>query len=241
MTIMVRTRNRAFSYRRFSTKEQAHGDSLRRQEDAAARYCQSNGLVLDTELQLLDPGRSAYRGKHLDPQKGALGKFVSLAEANRLPKDAAVLLVDDVSRLTRLGWLASAQLLSQILETGLDVVFVDTGERVTKQNFSRLAGALAYLLRAETSHQESVDKGRKIGEVQHAKRQAARDSGTIATRALPSWIECVGSELVEIRGKPTRRGGKLRLIRNRAKVVKEIFEPLSGTPAARVNARSPKN
>lgn len=216
-------RNRAFSYRRFSTPEQAHGDSLRRQADAAARYCQQHGLVLDTDLRLTDPGKSAFKGKHLDPEKSALGQFVRRAEAGKLPADAGALLVDDVSRLTRLGWLESANLLSRILQTGIDVVFVDSGERITKQTFGKLSGALTYLLRAETSHQESVDKARKLSEVRQTERAAAADSGRIATRALPSWIECHGSKLVEVRGRPTREGGKLRLIPGRAKLVKEIF------------------
>jgi hypothetical protein len=40
----------AFSYVRFSTPEQAKGDSLRRQGEAAARWCQRNGVRLDTSL-----------------------------------------------------------------------------------------------------------------------------------------------------------------------------------------------
>lgn len=231
------TRNRAFSYRRFSTPEQRQGDSIRRQEDAAARYCTSNGLVLDDELQLLDPGRSAFKGKHLDPEKSALGKFVALAEAGRLPKDAAALLCDDVSRLTRLGWLESANLLSRILQTGLDVVFTDSGERVTKANFARLSGALTYLLKAETSHQESADKARKLEEVWQAHRDQARESGRLFTRMLPAWIEVHGSKLAEVRGVPTRTGGKLRLVPARAKVVKEIFTRYAAGEGKRVIVR----
>jgi DNA invertase Pin-like site-specific DNA recombinase len=232
-------RNRVFSYRRFSTPEQALGDSIRRQDDAAARYCAQHGLVLDDELRLIDPGRSAFKGRHLDPERSALGQFMKRAESGELPRDTAALLVDDVSRLTRLGWLESANLLARILQTGIDVIFTDSGERITKQNFSRLSGALTYLLRAETAHGESADKSRKLSEVKEAQRAAIREGKrAIFTRALPSWIECHGAKLVEINGRIMRQGGKLRLIPRRAKVVKEIFERYASGEGKRAIAES---
>lgn len=37
---------KAYSYIRFSSPEQAKGDSYRRQREAAEAYCQANGLEL---------------------------------------------------------------------------------------------------------------------------------------------------------------------------------------------------
>jgi hypothetical protein len=47
---------KAYSYVRFSTPEQAKGDSHRRQTEKAAKYAAENGLELDTELRLADLG-----------------------------------------------------------------------------------------------------------------------------------------------------------------------------------------
>jgi hypothetical protein len=41
---------RAFSYRRFSTPEQAKGHSLKRQTEAAEAWCAAHGVELDREL-----------------------------------------------------------------------------------------------------------------------------------------------------------------------------------------------
>jgi DNA invertase Pin-like site-specific DNA recombinase len=43
---------KAYSYIRFSTPQQALGDSLRRQTEKAAKYAMEHGLTLDTELNL---------------------------------------------------------------------------------------------------------------------------------------------------------------------------------------------
>ena len=57
---------KAYSYIRFSTPEQGHGDSERRQREAATEYAENNGLelVLDREYQFLDFGVSAYKGRN---------------------------------------------------------------------------------------------------------------------------------------------------------------------------------
>ena len=56
---------RAYSYVRFSTPQQAAGDSLQRQKDKAAKYALEHGLTLDTELKMMDLGVSAHRGKNV--------------------------------------------------------------------------------------------------------------------------------------------------------------------------------
>jgi hypothetical protein len=48
----------AFSYLRFSSPEQAKGDSVRRQTEATADWCQRNNAQLDTSLRLEDRGVS---------------------------------------------------------------------------------------------------------------------------------------------------------------------------------------
>jgi DNA invertase Pin-like site-specific DNA recombinase len=49
--------NTAYSYVRFSTADQASGDSIRRQREAALGYAARHGLTLDETYR--DPGLTA--------------------------------------------------------------------------------------------------------------------------------------------------------------------------------------
>src|SRR5918993_3400646 len=82
----------AFSYVRFSSPEQAEGDSLRRQTEAAAAWCKRNGYRLDTSTTLHDLGTSAFRGKHrADPEKNPLAAFLDLVGQRRVPAGSVLL------------------------------------------------------------------------------------------------------------------------------------------------------
>ena len=53
---------KAYSYLRFSTPEQAEGDSYRRQMAAALDWCKRKGVELDDKLRFHDLGKSGYTG-----------------------------------------------------------------------------------------------------------------------------------------------------------------------------------
>jgi DNA invertase Pin-like site-specific DNA recombinase len=63
----------AYSYVRFSSAEQAKGDSLRRQTAKAAAWCLENGYTLDPSTYK-DLGVSGFRGKNA--ASGALAQFL---------------------------------------------------------------------------------------------------------------------------------------------------------------------
>ncbi|MFC3071202.1 recombinase family protein [Phenylobacterium soli] len=54
------TSRRAYSYVRFSTPEQARGDSFRRQWAMATKYAADHGLELDETMTFQDRGVSGY-------------------------------------------------------------------------------------------------------------------------------------------------------------------------------------
>src|SRR5690242_9369427 len=87
----------AVSYLRFSTPEQAKGDSLRRQTEASEKWCDRNGLALDTTIR--DLGVSAHRGKHRS-DKAALGRFLEEVKAGRVPR-GSYLVIENLDRLSR--------------------------------------------------------------------------------------------------------------------------------------------
>src|SRR5262245_53827810 len=90
----------AYSYVRFSTPEQARGDSLRRQTEAARAWCARNGVMLDTDLTLHDLGKSAVRGEHHQDDRHALGALIKLAERGKVPPHS-YLIIERLDRLTR--------------------------------------------------------------------------------------------------------------------------------------------
>lgn len=64
---------KAYSYIRFSTKEQEKGDSERRQSEGNKEIAKKLGLTLDDTLHLTDKGVSSYTGDNRT--KGALGNY----------------------------------------------------------------------------------------------------------------------------------------------------------------------
>src|SRR5262245_40837291 len=89
----------AFSYIRFSHPDQAKGDSLRRQTEAARDWCGRNGLCLDETTTLRDLGRSAYTGKHRsNPDRHALAAFLKLIEQGKVPR-GSFLIIENLDRL----------------------------------------------------------------------------------------------------------------------------------------------
>ncbi|HEV8029566.1 MAG TPA: recombinase family protein, partial [Stellaceae bacterium] len=90
-------RPRAYSYLRFSTPEQEHGDSLRRQASMAEAYADKHGLELDAR-SYRDLGVSAFRGANAET--GMLGEFLDLVRSKAIPQ-GSYLLVESMDRLSR--------------------------------------------------------------------------------------------------------------------------------------------
>ncbi len=89
----------AIGYVRFSTPEQAKGDSERRQVAATEAWCRRNGIALDGSLSLRGLGVPAYRGKHRS-DKAALGQFLEAVKQGEVPK-GSFLIIENLDRLTR--------------------------------------------------------------------------------------------------------------------------------------------
>lgn len=180
---------KAYSYIRFSSPEQAKGDSYRRQRTAALKYCAENGLELaDTkEYRFFDSGRSAYTGKHISDE-GEFGRFLSLVNEGQI-KPGSYLLVESLDRLSRDKVnIALAQLLN-LLETGIKVVTLS--DKRTYSNDSpdlatELIVSIAVMMRA---HNESSEKGNRVAEAWQKKRERARNEKTPNGAACPYWLK----------------------------------------------------
>jgi DNA invertase Pin-like site-specific DNA recombinase len=65
------------SYKRFSDKQQEDGDSERRQDDGAVKYCEKHGYRL-SDLSFWDKGKSAFSGS----KQKLLQEFLRIMHAN---------------------------------------------------------------------------------------------------------------------------------------------------------------
>src|SRR5262245_59664551 len=196
----------AFSYIRFSTPEQAKGDSLRRQTEAARNWCERNGAHLDTGTTLHDLGKSAFRGEHHKDDRHALGAFIKLAEAGRIPPDS-YLIIERLDRLTREDVNDALELFLRLKKL-VKIVQLHPVEVVhdRRSNPMQLMMALVEVMRGRDA---SAGKSERISAAWDAKRKCAREKGTVVTYRFPNWI--------------CKRGDKLVLVPDRAETVRLIY------------------
>lgn len=210
-------RKLAFSYMRFSTKKQEHGDSLRRQtklrDDYLARHSE---WALDDTLKP-DAGVSAWKGKNAT--HGELRIFMEMIAAKKIqPGDA--LIVESVDRISRQGIDVGYDLLKKILKAGVHIITLSPERNFGPDAITGLGkGAFELQMILERAAEESEIKSQRCGAAWRRKKEGAR-TGLIVTERLPFWVK-LGPD------------GKLELIPEKAKVVKRIFKLAAngyGTP-----------
>lgn len=176
---------RAYSYLRFSTPEQAKGDSSRRQMALARDYALRNGLDLDEELTFQDLGVSAFRGRNAET--GRLGEFLEAVKDGIVPS-GSYLLVESLDRISRQAARKALRALENIVEAGITVVTLSDGKAYTADTIDddpmSLMLALMIFIR---SNEESATKSRRLKAAWENKRATA-DKRPLTARA-PAWLE----------------------------------------------------
>jgi DNA invertase Pin-like site-specific DNA recombinase len=209
----------AYSYLRFSTPEQARGDSLRRQTALAEAYAKRQGLQLDTELSLRDLGVSAFRGANA--AVGALGAFLKAVGDGLVPK-GSLLLVEALDRVSRQTARKAVRTLEEIVEAGITVVTLNDGKQYTEASLNGTDFLLAILLFMRGA-EESETKSKRLKAAWTEKRKRAAQ-GEIQTVRAPAWILAEGS------GSLRFKNATLCLIPQRAKLIQRMFRMfLAGT------------
>jgi DNA invertase Pin-like site-specific DNA recombinase len=207
-------RPRAYSYVRFSTPEQANGDSLERQTKAARAWAAARGLELDEELTFRDEGVSAFLGANA--ATGALGAFLEAVRAGTVPK-ASYLLVESLDRISRQAVRKASRTMEDIVEAGVTVVDLsDGGREYSTDALDRDAFLfITMALRFVRANEESTLKSTRVAAAVQRKREKFASDQPLDrpfTRALPAWITWSDED----------KG--YRLIPERAGLVRRIFE-----------------
>lgn len=197
---------KAYSYLRFSTPEQAKGDSSRRQTALAREYAARHDLELDETLTFADLGVSAFRGRNAET--GRLGEFLT-AVKDGVVAQGSYLLVESLDRISRQSARKAIRALENIVEAGITVVTLGDGKAYTAEIIDddpmSLMLALMIFIR---SNEESATKSRRLKAAWENKRATA-DTRPLTARA-PAWLELM----------PDR---SWRVREDRAEVVRRIY------------------
>lgn len=193
------------SYTRFSSSEQALGDSERRQVEAAQRWAKERGYTLTDKFQFIDRGRSGFKGHH---RSGDFGKFLSIVEAGEVPP-GSILLVENIDRLSRerLGKQLRT-IICDILEKGIKIVTLSPQDEFTMESVEDggIYRLIAYMM---MSYAESKKKADRISASWENKRKLARD-GKVLSKNAPAWLRV--------------KDGKFEVIPEAAETVRWIFQ-----------------
>jgi DNA invertase Pin-like site-specific DNA recombinase len=181
---------KAYSYTRFSTPEQAKGDSATRQAQYAQRWCERHDIELDNELTFRDEGVSAYEGTNAE--KGALGAFLRAVENGDVPR-GSYLLVESLDRISRQKPHKAVRLMGDIIEHGVTVVDLSDNEKeYSEETLEQDNSALIMMvLRFARANEESALKSARVAAARERQRQkfASNEPLTQAyTRQLPGWL-----------------------------------------------------
>lgn len=173
----------AYSFLRWSTKGQnkENRDSRKRQTESAERWINehSNGEYQLSDKIFIADGQSAFKGSHISKEKdahgiakGELRRFIQQVEDGTISKDS-ILLIDSVDRFSRLSPPQALTLFSEVLNTGIGLVFTGTHEkRVVNNELLAKEGHILYFIIGELirSNTESAEKSRKIVSSQQSKK-----------------------------------------------------------------------
>ncbi len=175
---------RVYSFRRWSTVAQNESDSDRRQLHAALDYCEKRGWSLDE--QLIDPGKSAYHGRHMLPG-GSLRRFFDMIQAGTVrPGDK--LIFEGWDRYSRQPPRIAMPLFFDIVNAGVEVHLTDANQALTKKNIDENESLLfGVLVGMQSAHRESRIKASRVRDSWAVRRNTK-------TKVCPDWMRLVSDE-----------------------------------------------
>lgn len=177
---------------RFSSREQAKGDSIRRQSSDRDEWLKRNKLSLDNTLTLRDESKSAFRGKHRTDDKTALAGFLAAVESGDVP-EGSFLVVESLDRLTREDIQEALYLLLGLTRRGIRIVQLKPVEMIYDRS-SESHQIMMMIMELGRGNSESVVKSDRVGKAWERRRVKAGEKGTPLTKAVPAWLSVKGDK-----------------------------------------------
>ena len=195
--------NTAYSYIRFSTKGQIHGDSLTRQHNKARDYAKRHDLTLD-ESSFQDLGLSAFKGKNAT--EGALKAFLDAVDDGTIPSNTT-LLIENFDRLSRAEVTDALDLFMGITKRGITIVTLSDEQvynrKTISENWTKLIITLATMARA---HEESAIKSTRVKSAKLNALKAGKKHGKV-----PVWLKVTDDKM------------GFTIVEDEANIVREVF------------------
>jgi DNA invertase Pin-like site-specific DNA recombinase len=176
---------KAYSYIRFSTQEQAKGNSLERQLNLSKEYAERNGLILDQNLSMRDLGLSGFKRTNIT--KGALGDFLRAVESGIVEK-GSFFLVESLDRISRAEITEQMSIFLNLINAGITIVTLIDGISYTKEDIDKQMNDLLYsLMIMSRGHEESLTKSKRLKASWESKRKRTKDK--FITTIRPAWLD----------------------------------------------------
>jgi DNA invertase Pin-like site-specific DNA recombinase len=211
----------AYSYLRFSSPAQADGDSIRRQTALRDAWLKRReDVVLDTTFNMSDRGLSGYYGMHR--KKGAMGKFLALVEARRIPS-GSLLLVENIDRMGREAPKhALREIIFKLWDHNITIVTL-APEETYEPHCDSETKFIVLLILLQQAYERSRRASDMLGEAYAEKKVQARDGHLPHGAAVPAWIEIVGVRVLP-NGKKDFSEARYRVKEDAGKTVRLIFK-----------------
>lgn len=205
-------KNKAYSYIRFSSAEQAKGRSQARQAESCEKYCREHGLELaqGEDYIFLDRALSGYKGEQVG-DKGQLRRFIELVEDGTI-EPGSTLIVESLDRLSRQDVWEALPIFMNLIRKGIRIVTL-----IDNKVYSDEGGAQDLILSIfilSRANEESSTKAKRVRDAMREKQRKAREYKTPMGKAIPLWLE-----LTEIDGQK-----QFKVRDDRAAVVRRVFQ-----------------
>lgn len=197
----------AYLYARFSSQGQREGHSIERQLTHGREFAGQHGWTVVEHLT--DEAKSAFKGANREV--GAeLYEFERRAREGHF-QNGAVLVCENVDRLSRQGAKAAARLIWALNDAGVDVATYHDDEIYKAGSNGDFMDIFGLIIKAQMSHEESANKSRRSN-AGWLKIHSAIEAGdkTAYSRQCPAWLDIAD--------------GKYVLNEHRAELVRQIFD-----------------
>jgi DNA invertase Pin-like site-specific DNA recombinase len=173
---------KGYSYIRFSTKKQQHGDSLDRQLMKSREYCKKNNIEF-SDKSYQDLGISAFK----DKTRASLEDLFSAIETSII-KEGDYIILEALDRLSRKGYRSTTDLVNKIIDKGVKLVILEENFVLEKKNEDDLAHIIRIAVAADLGHKESQQKSARVQSAKDAAKTKAR-AGEFISKRLRYWLK----------------------------------------------------
>lgn len=183
----------AYLYARYSSANQRE-DSIDRQLRYGRQMIERQGWRLIEEFR--DEGKSAFKGANREAGS-SLFEFERRAREGEF-LDGAVLVCENVDRLSRQGAKASARLIWSLNEMGVDVATYHDNHVYKAGDDTELMDLFSVIIKGALGREESAKKSKRSQAHWDKTFQAIQDGNRAAhTKQCPAWLDILDGQYVE--------------------------------------------